>query len=630
MNPRAFLVSIAATCCLAIQSVASGDDTPQRTYFQALTGYYSPAKGWEVFSECRTEMEQPLDYSNADFVKLPIGNLDKLTREAKLCRDLYRRLKTADDRMGLSVMSPKNFWASRDKAPATVDTHEHAASLWPQYRDNMQRYGLNHKSATDFLSLPKAEREKLHADSRGTQRSWTQAAARRYTAADGWKTYKESRTYLGETLRYTEYEFTHLPIVEVDTIARSTKARHDLYRRYETAVESLGLEPLSPTAFFASDDQTQSLVEKAEDAAAKWPVYHSHMLAMGEKTVTQQAFYDLDVHQRRSLYDTARGTQRTTLQFMTRHHSADTGWIAYSKAMDKLSITSPHTERDYKNLPIAQIDALTRHAVDAEDLVSRFAELCKAAQQSNKYTPAYVYGTNNLRPLFREYKDLHEKWATRIVYSNSCERIGVKPNWSAFDARSDKERTEAATLSTVAAENFSSYATLCDKLEIPKDSAFVSQSLEGQRAEIDQLSHVLWDQRKETVSLYAKRTGEVVVWAAMIFLAYKATQYANSQPTPAPEITRRPSQIDRTAFNRQRSDYWRNEASTNPNRYGSNPENLGRMMSGRAPMGNDGFPFELHHPGGNPNATLIPMTRTEHRLGDNYTKNHPWMFEVKP
>ena len=599
MNSRAFLVSIAATCCLAIQSVASGDDTPQRTYLQALTGYYSPANGWEVFSECRTEMEQTLDYSKAEFAKLPIGDFDKLTREAKLCRDLYRRLKTADERMGVTVMSPKKFWASRNKAPATVETHEHAASLWPQYRDNMKRYGLDHKSAIEFLSLQEAERESLYADSRGTQRSWVQAASQSYTAPEGWKTYKHCTTYLEEKVRYTEYEFMHLPITEVDTIARLAKARSELYRRYEQAMESLSLESISPKAFFESANQTQPLLENAEDAAAKWPVYRSHMLAMGESTVSQQAFFDLDAEKRRRLYDTARGTQRTALQFMTRHYSADTGWTAYSEAIGKLGIKSPYTEREYKNLSIAEIDAKTRHAVDAEELVSLFASLCKAAHQPNKYTPAFVYGTDDLRPLFREHKDLHEKWATRVVYASSCERIGVKPNWDAFESRSDKERMEAATLSTVAADNFSAYAKLCKKLDIPKDSAFVNQSLEGQHAEIEQLSQVLWDQRKETVSLYAERTVEVLVAAAVIFVAYKTYEYANSTPAGAPELARRPSQIDRTAFNRQRTDYWRNEAATNPSRYGSNPENLSRMMSGRAPMGNDGFPFELHHAGSN-------------------------------
>jgi hypothetical protein len=241
MKSRIILVSVAATCCLAVHYGARGADAPERTYLQAITGYYSPENGWEVFSECRREMEQPLDYSKSEFVKLPIGDLDKLAREAKSIRDLYRRLKAADKRLGVPVMSPDDYWASGDKAAATVDTHEHAASLWPQYRDNMQRYGLQHKSAITFLSLPKAEREKLYADSRGTQRSWVQAASQSYTAAEGWKTYKKCTTYLEESLRYTEYEFTHLPITELDTLARSAKARSDLYRRYEEAMESLSL-----------------------------------------------------------------------------------------------------------------------------------------------------------------------------------------------------------------------------------------------------------------------------------------------------------------------------------------------------------------------------------------------------
>jgi hypothetical protein len=52
-------------------------------------------------------------------------------------------------------------------------------------------------------------------------------------------------------------------------------------------------------------------------------------------------------------------------------------------------------------------------------------------------------------------------------------------------------------------------------------------------------------------------------------------------------------------------------------------------MKGKAPIGSDGYPMELHHKvmlargGSNDIDNLIAMTRTDHRLGANYAKNHP-------
>jgi len=43
---------------------------------------------------------------------------------------------------------------------------------------------------------------------------------------------------------------------------------------------------------------------------------------------------------------------------------------------------------------------------------------------------------------------------------------------------------------------------------------------------------------------------------------------------------------------------------------------------GNAPIGNDGHPVELHHRNQNPNGPIDEMTRTDHRLGDNFKKNH--------
>jgi RHS repeat-associated protein len=43
---------------------------------------------------------------------------------------------------------------------------------------------------------------------------------------------------------------------------------------------------------------------------------------------------------------------------------------------------------------------------------------------------------------------------------------------------------------------------------------------------------------------------------------------------------------------------------------------------GAAPIGDDGYPVELHHRGQNANSPLDEMTRTDHRLGGNHGKNH--------
>jgi RHS repeat-associated protein len=57
--------------------------------------------------------------------------------------------------------------------------------------------------------------------------------------------------------------------------------------------------------------------------------------------------------------------------------------------------------------------------------------------------------------------------------------------------------------------------------------------------------------------------------------------------------------------------------------YADTTENRERMAVGKAPIGKDGYPVELHHPEQKPEEPVEEMTRTDHRLGENYTKNHP-------
>jgi hypothetical protein len=93
------------------------------------------------------------------------------------------------------------------------------------------------------------------------------------------------------------------------------------------------------------------------------------------------------------------------------------------------------------------------------------------------------------------------------------------------------------------------------------------------------------------------------------------------RPQECQQQQARPSKIDRNAFNSQRRAYWQAEAKNNPSKY--TPADLARMAEGKPPIGSDGFPTELHHVDQAPQGDIQPMTRTDHRLGDNYSKNHP-------
>lgn len=76
-----------------------------------------------------------------------------------------------------------------------------------------------------------------------------------------------------------------------------------------------------------------------------------------------------------------------------------------------------------------------------------------------------------------------------------------------------------------------------------------------------------------------------------------------------------------------RPEYWKREAANNPSKYSE--ADLERMRQGKGPIGSDGYPLELHHKtplkrgGSNEASNLEPMTRTRHRLGGNYRRNHP-------
>ena len=81
------------------------------------------------------------------------------------------------------------------------------------------------------------------------------------------------------------------------------------------------------------------------------------------------------------------------------------------------------------------------------------------------------------------------------------------------------------------------------------------------------------------------------------------------------------SKIDRVAFRTERQAFWKTEAKSESSRFSA--DDLARMEKGKAPKGSDGYSMELHHKDRTMTSELEPMTRTDHRLGANFKKNHP-------
>lgn len=94
-----------------------------------------------------------------------------------------------------------------------------------------------------------------------------------------------------------------------------------------------------------------------------------------------------------------------------------------------------------------------------------------------------------------------------------------------------------------------------------------------------------------------------------------------------PRVTGDALKALRQEFESVKPKFWKHEAATRAEAYSA--EDLVRMRQGKAPLGGDGHPMELHHQiplaegGTNAFSNLRPITRTEHRLGPNYKKNHP-------
>jgi RHS repeat-associated protein len=109
---------------------------------------------------------------------------------------------------------------------------------------------------------------------------------------------------------------------------------------------------------------------------------------------------------------------------------------------------------------------------------------------------------------------------------------------------------------------------------------------------------------------------EKIAWTFGLGYALKAGSSAAESG-----IAKGASKIDRNAFRAEREAFWKAEAMNNPGKYSA--DDLAKMQKGRAPTGADGYPVELHHVDGTPEGGVTPKTRTDHRLGENYRKNHP-------
>jgi RHS repeat-associated protein len=91
--------------------------------------------------------------------------------------------------------------------------------------------------------------------------------------------------------------------------------------------------------------------------------------------------------------------------------------------------------------------------------------------------------------------------------------------------------------------------------------------------------------------------------------------------TVAKQFSRIKSQINRNLAAKERRAFWKREAQQKASRY--SPGDIERMQQGKPPVGADGHSVELHHTDGTHAGGVEAMSRTEHRLGDNYSKNHP-------
>jgi RHS repeat-associated protein len=129
--------------------------------------------------------------------------------------------------------------------------------------------------------------------------------------------------------------------------------------------------------------------------------------------------------------------------------------------------------------------------------------------------------------------------------------------------------------------------------------------------------------RIERATLVSSATSDVAFAGSSLFLFRKARVRALQAESRGFQVVtvENASKINRNAFRTAREAFWMAEAESNPVKYSA--ADLMKMKQGRPPTGPDGYPIELHHVDRTPEGGVTPMSRTDHRLGNNYKKNHP-------
>ena len=200
-------------------------------------------------------MEQPLKFSEHDFINLPIAEIDSQARNAKKVYDLYQRYSLAMARLQLEALSKDDFCTLGDAQLASVEKAEDTATKWPEYSENMKRLGKAFRQRQQFLDLSANERLNLYQASQGTSRSAWQFLTGTYSARDGWVVYHDSLTSMGLPLKYGEYEFINLDSATIDNFARHARESNDIYSKLRSLCELAAMPcPYRATEIYASTD----------------------------------------------------------------------------------------------------------------------------------------------------------------------------------------------------------------------------------------------------------------------------------------------------------------------------------------------------------------------------------------
>ena len=499
------------------------------------------------------------------------------------------------------------------------------------------------------------------------QRSWKDLMLGRMKAENAWTTYSSSISELNSPLILDEEAFYSLPIKEMDQLARSTKQILKQYSAYEFYMDTLRLPCLDASEFAVhSKERREEILDVAQDTSEKWPAYRENMLRMGRDYEQASSFHKMTQAERKELYDESIGTKRNLVDVLSFKQSASDGWSTYQEYMGKMGQKVTCSEYEFIHLGIDEINVLSTQAkktyeyyteylefsdvldmkpINEDEFCSmsfserceltdrtsiaaeayiRLVELCNKASMPAPLSGREIYDKNATRKQLREdYKNYRKAWASRVVYNKSCQEVGAVPNWEKFEKLPFEKQAEASLTALVVANNYEKYQNLCVKLDITPEHDYLQLPPIQQKEINRQLSDTLWEVRKEKSIVAGKWILAIVAFIAVVaIIIWSNSESQNANIGDFPKLQE--SQIDRDQFRGIRENFWKGEAEASSHRYSS--RELECMQKGKAPIGIDGFPMELHHPTGSPLDNLIPMTRTEHRLGDNYKLNHPWLF----